>query len=79
MALLKDTPAPPTGPLHAGCQNTRGALYARRPKGTKDWLLIYTELGHCLVRYQGGEFSARTGDILLYQPGTPQDYGQHTP
>jgi AraC family transcriptional regulator of arabinose operon len=77
MALLKETPAPPAGPLHAGYQDARGIIHGWRPKGTKDWLLIYTELGRCLVRYPGGEFNAGPGDVFLYQPGTPQDYGQH--
>jgi AraC family transcriptional regulator of arabinose operon len=56
-----------------------GLIHGWRPRGTKDWLLLYTELGHCLARYPGGEFLAGAGDVLLYQPGTPQDYGQHSP
>jgi AraC family transcriptional regulator of arabinose operon len=77
MAVLKETPAPPAGPLHAGYQDARGVLHGWRPKGTKDWLLVYTELGDCLVRYPGGELRAGHGDIFLFKPGTPQDYGQH--
>jgi AraC family transcriptional regulator of arabinose operon len=77
MPIYKETPAPPAGPLHAGYQDARGLVHGWRPKGTKDWLLVYTELGDCLVRYPGGELKMRPGDIFLYQPGTPQDYGQH--
>jgi len=79
MASFRETPAPPTGPLHVGYLDMRGPIHGWRPKGTKDWLLVYTELGRCLVRYPGGEFSAGPGDLLLFQPGTPQDYGQHDP
>jgi len=76
MLIPRETPAPPAGPLHAGYQDTRGIVHGWRPKGTKDWLLVYTGSGNCLVRYPGGEFRAGPGDILLFQPGTPQDYGQ---
>lgn len=77
MASPRETPAPPAGPLYAGYMDTRGIIHGWRPRGTKDWLLVYTELGDCLVRYPGGEFKTGPGDILLFQPGTPQDYGQH--
>jgi len=77
MHAPKETPAPPAGPLHVGYLDAHGVLRGWRPKGTKDWLLVYTELGNCLVRYPGGEFTAGPGNILLFQPGTPQDYGQH--
>jgi len=76
-AVLKETPAPPAGPLHAQHWDGWGLIHGWRPNGTKDWLLLYTESGHCLARYKGGEFMAGAGDILLYQPGTLQDYGQH--
>jgi len=75
----KETPAPPVGPLYARYWDTRGRIHGWRPRGTKDWLMLYTESGHCLARYKSGEFTAGSGDILLYQPGTPQDYGQHAP
>jgi AraC family transcriptional regulator of arabinose operon len=57
--------------------DARGILHGWRPKGTKDWLLVYTEQGDCLVRFPGGEYRCGPGDILLFKPGTPQDYGQH--
>ena len=41
--------------------------------------MIYTEAGCGLIRFGGGEFHARAGDVILYRPGTPQDYGQHNP
>lgn len=79
MRQPKETPAPLAGPLHLGYWDGWGLIHGWRPRGTKDWLLLYTELGHCLARYPGGEFLAGAGDVLLYQPGTPQDYGQHSP
>lgn len=77
--VQKETPAPPAGPLYARCWDVRGRVHGWRPKGTKDWLLLYTEAGHCLIRHPDGEFSAGPGDVILYQPGTAQDYGQHDP
>jgi AraC family transcriptional regulator of arabinose operon len=79
MPPLKETPAPPVGPLLAGYWDARGLIHGWRPKGTKDWLLIYTASGRCLARDKTWEFAAGAGDILLYLPGAPQDYGQHEP
>ncbi len=79
MPILNETPAPPAGPLYARHWDSRGHVHGWRPSGTKDWLLIYTETGHCLIRHDGGEFTARPGDVVLFQAGTAQDYGQHDP
>ncbi|HEX4139303.1 MAG TPA: helix-turn-helix domain-containing protein [Candidatus Methylacidiphilales bacterium] len=79
MQIFKETPAPPVGALHARHWDARGPVHGWRPRGTKDWLLFYTVLGHCLIRHRKGEFKTNAGDIILYQPGTPQDYGQHNP
>ncbi len=79
MPALKETPAPPAGPLYARYWDGHGHIHGWRPKGTRDWLLLYTEKGHCLIRHRGREFTAGPGDLILFQPGTPQDYGQHDP
>ena len=79
MPVYRETPAPPVGPLYAQYQDVRGRIHGWRPRGTQDWLLIYTELGDYLIRFAGGQFKAGPGDILLFKPGTPQDYGQHNP
>ena len=73
------TPSPPVGPLWVGYWDLGGKIHGWRPNGTKDWLLLYTETGSALIRFKGGEFRTQPGDIILYQPGTPQDYGQHDP
>lgn len=47
-----------------------------RPKGAKDWLLIYTEHGEGRVAISEGIFRPlKAGDILLFRPGIPQEYG----
>lgn len=57
-----------------------------RPAGTRDWLLLYGERGAFTVRPVRGHalqpadpqaFTGGPGDIIIYRPGTPQDYGQH--
>ena len=45
-----------------------------RPRGSKDWLIIYTRAGSGLYRFPGGEFASRRGDITLYRPGFFQEY-----
>jgi AraC family transcriptional regulator of arabinose operon len=75
----KETPTPPAGPLYSRYWDARGHIHGWRPKGTKDWLLIYTQIGHCFIRHANGEFMTGPGDIILYRAGTPQDYGQHDP
>jgi AraC family transcriptional regulator of arabinose operon len=77
--VFKETPAPPAGPLHAQYWDAHGHVHGWRPKGSKDWLLLYTEAGRCLVRHAGGAFTTGPGDVILFRAGTPQDYGQHDP
>lgn len=72
-----ETPPPPVGPLWAGYWDIRGKVHGWRPRGTKDWLLLYTESGSGLIRHSGDELYTRPGDLILYRPCTPQDYGQH--
>jgi len=72
-----ESPAPLVGPVWAGYLNVQGKIHGWRPNGTKDWLLIYTEAGSGVIRFHGQEFHAQPGDVILYRPGTPQDYGQH--
>src|SRR5438552_94820 len=66
---------PPTRLLVSGRQESRTRVFARRPGGTADWLLVFTEAGQGYFRFPGGEFIARANDLVLVQPGAPHDYG----
>jgi AraC family transcriptional regulator of arabinose operon len=65
---------PPVRLLLSGTIRRRNIRHTFRPKGTRDWLLIYTVSGSGLYRFDGGEYRSRTGDITLYRPGFFQDY-----
>jgi AraC family transcriptional regulator of arabinose operon len=45
-----------------------------RPRGTIDWLLIYTENGSGRFVTQAGAFESQPGDAVLYAPGEQHDY-----
>jgi AraC family transcriptional regulator, arabinose operon regulatory protein len=69
-----ETPYQPISGL-VGDAFQRGPSYTNwRPKGTPDWLLIYTESGSGCITTSRGAFSTRTGDIILYSTNNPQDY-----
>ena len=61
--------------LVTGRQESRRRLFVRRPGGTRDWILIYTEEGQSYYRSSGREFTAKAGDTVLIRPGTPHEYG----
>lgn len=46
----------------------------RRPGGSNDWLLIFTESGAGKYKTRQGSFVARCGVAVLYAPGDFQDY-----
>ncbi|HYF51907.1 MAG TPA: arabinose operon transcriptional regulator AraC [Planctomycetota bacterium] len=46
-----------------------------RPRGTREWLLIYTVKGRGRFGHAGGDLLAQPGDMVLIKPQTPQDYG----
>jgi AraC family transcriptional regulator of arabinose operon len=48
------------------------AVYRRR--GSGNWLITYTLQGQGLYRHATGYLLARPGDLVLLQPGAPQDY-----
>lgn len=45
-----------------------------RPKGSQDWLLIYTDGGAGQFSTRLGTLTAREGEVVLYGPGEMQDY-----
>lgn len=70
------TPHRPVNPLFTGHFRTSSGYEAYRPKGTNDYLLIYTlaGLGRCRAA-DGGEHRLEPHDLVLYAPGAYQDYG----
>ena len=47
-----------------------------RPRGTPDWLLIYTVAGSGkIVTAHGGEWRTAAGDVFVYEPHAYHDYG----
>ncbi len=68
------TPWSPLGELYCD-EFHRDASYSTwRPKGTDDWLLIYTEVGAGRFVSAQGSVVTRAGDIVLYAPHEPHDY-----
>jgi AraC family transcriptional regulator of arabinose operon len=66
---------PSVKPLQAGEFSGRMIRHTFRPRGTQDWLLIFTQGGSGLYRFTTGkEFWSRPGDVTLYRPGVFQDY-----
>lgn len=61
--------------LVTGLQERSRRIFAKRPAGTNDWLLIYTESGQGYFRFPGGEFTARANDVVLIRSEIPQDFG----
>ena len=45
-----------------------------RPRGSGDWLLIYTVAGSGAIRLPESTYGTKPGDLLLYEPGARQDY-----
>lgn len=66
---------PPTRLLFTGQQESTRRLFARRPGGTNDWLLVYTQGGRAYFRNAGREFLANADDVVLFRPGIAHDYG----
>jgi AraC family transcriptional regulator of arabinose operon len=66
---------PPTRLLVTGRQESRQPLFARRPAGVDEWILIYTEGGASYFKSSGGEFAGKAGDVVMIRPGTPHEYG----
>lgn len=67
----------PAAPILAGDQrqSTGAVSSAVRPGGTGDWLLVATLDGAGMVRASGCRHDLLPGDLLLFQPHAPQDYG----
>jgi AraC family transcriptional regulator of arabinose operon len=74
MSLRKETPYS-AGADFVGGEFNRGRSYTNwRPKGTADWLLIYTVAGSGCITTTSGTLSTKPGDVILYAPGDLHDY-----
>jgi len=73
--------APEALPILAGLQSQTPefAPHGLRPAGTRDWLLVMTLAGKGHVRAAGQVWPLTAGDLLLFAPDTPQDYGAAEP
>jgi AraC family transcriptional regulator of arabinose operon len=56
------------------CGQVRNTWPFVRPRGSADWLLIYTLGGSGLHRHERGEYRTVAGDITLYAPDAYHDY-----
>ncbi|MBC8102775.1 MAG: helix-turn-helix domain-containing protein [Cytophagales bacterium] len=70
------TRSPTVAPILTGHFREAAGYAAWRPRGTSDWLLVFTTSG-CgrFGTAAGGECYARPGDLTLLRPGTLHDYG----
>jgi AraC family transcriptional regulator of arabinose operon len=74
--VLPVTPAPVFEAVIAGTQlQTRETHRGYRPGGSKDWLCIATLDGQGYVRAGQEIVTLTRGDMLLFSPHTPQEYG----
>jgi AraC family transcriptional regulator of arabinose operon len=72
----KETNLDTANPLHTGEDDGRSDGYgAYRPRGTLDWLAVYTIAGQGYFDHAGGRQGLSAGDLFVVRPGTPQDYG----
>jgi AraC family transcriptional regulator of arabinose operon len=69
------TPHVPANPLVCGEFLRQDANYTNwRPRGSGDWLLIYTLSGAGRIATAEGSVRLGEGEAILYRPGAMQDY-----
>lgn len=61
--------------LGLGRHDRNNPHHVQRPGGTDCWLLEYAIAGSAFVQMGDRRWALREGEMLLYKPGTPQDYG----
>jgi AraC family transcriptional regulator of arabinose operon len=75
MQKRRETPYRTDSSLHAG-DFRRGRSYTNwRPRGSGDWLLIYTIAGRGRIATPAGFFALPPGEAVLFGPDDYQDYG----
>lgn len=70
----KVTPWHPINQIQTGHFYMRNSYYSWRPKGTPDWLYIYTVDGRGRFGYKDFEFVSHPGDLVLIPPNVAHDY-----
>ena len=68
------TPSPSASELIADEFNQGRSYTNWRPRGSGDWLLIYTVAGSGRSATPAGDFATQPGECILYAPGDYQDY-----
>jgi len=69
------TPGPRPGPLVLGHFKRTRDYAGWRPTGTRDWHLLCSLSGRGRVGTPAGDRELDPGRLVLFTPGTPQDYG----
>lgn len=75
MPSAPETPHRDVTTLITGHFRQKSGYLAWRPRGTRDWLMIYTLAGRGRFGFGGNEIIVERGDAVLIAPGTPHDYG----
>jgi AraC family transcriptional regulator, arabinose operon regulatory protein len=70
---VRETPSPLVDRILTGHEHRR-LDRCWRPRGTGDWLLIYTLAGQARLILPGGDRLVGSGETILYRPGAPHDY-----
>lgn len=73
--MLKVTPSKNISDISPGSFTQFQEYRTWRPNGSQDWLLIYTfrGMGECAIG--GRKKHLQPGDLLLFEPNIPQEYG----
>lgn len=74
MKKRRETPHPTVFDLNASEFDRNATFTNWRPRGTQDWLLIYTAAGAGYLTTAKAEGATRIGEVTLYAPGEMQDY-----
>ncbi|MGG6314150.1 arabinose operon transcriptional regulator AraC [Paenibacillus macerans] len=64
----------PPGVLSTELYRKGFGYFCHRPKGTRDWLMMYTVSGTGIVEKAEQTFECKNGDLVLIAPGTKQEF-----